>query len=153
MTIFSSPNVAVSVTKWPENRGHKPSNGVFRAENDMLKLSSSSPIEMMVVDFFRFMTDPFWVIFGHFGSKVTILWARDLGARGTPPPNFNMGFVYGTQGRPGWGRVRAALGRGEPWFFLIGHWDTLLSGLALGPRRASEPRSTQVSGWGRVRLA
>ena len=42
--------------------------------------------------------DPFWVIFGHFGSKVPILWVRDLGGRGTQPPNLNMGFVCGTQG-------------------------------------------------------
>ena len=61
---------------------------MFRAENDILKLSSSSQIEMKAVGFFSIF-DPFLVIFGDFGSKVTIVWVRDLGARGTRPPNFN----------------------------------------------------------------
>ena len=90
---------------------------MFRAENDILKLSTSSPIEMKVVDFFSIL-DPFFVIFGHFESKVTFLWVKDPGARGTPPPNFNMGFVCGTQGphsyrdRFGSGRLLAGVSLG-----------------------------------------
>ena len=90
---------------------------MFRAGNDILKLSSSSAIEMKVADFFPFF-DPFLVIFVHFGSEVTILWVRDLGARGTRPPTFNMGFVCGTQGPH---RYRNGAGSGR-----------LLAGVSLG---------------------
>ena len=69
LTIFSSPNVAVSATKLPENRSHRPETSVFWAENDILKLSSSSPIEMKVVNFLsRFLT-PFWLFLVILGQK------------------------------------------------------------------------------------
>ena len=163
--------MASSGTRLPQNRGHKSENGVFRVENDVFRLNSSSWIESKFVDFTRFLTafcgsfgDPeygsfgdqvarkprpraskqrvskkicsdlwprFWgnlvpelatigasMIFRHFGSKVTILWVRDLGARGTPPPNFNMGFVCGTQGTH---RYRNGVGSGR-----------LLAGVRLG---------------------
>ena len=59
LTTFWSPEVAVSVTKLPKNQGHRSSNGVFRAANDIWKLSSSSPMEIKFVDFTRFLT-VFW---------------------------------------------------------------------------------------------
>ena len=92
--------MVVSATKLPENQGH--GNSVLTAENDILKLSSSSPMEMKLLIIFDF--DPFLVIFGHFGSKVTFLWVRDLGALGTPPISiqFFRTIVGGTgsQGHP-----------------------------------------------------
>ena len=58
--------MVVSVTQLPENRGHRPEDGVFWTENDVFGLRSSSPIKKELVDLFRF-----WSIFGHFWSKAT----------------------------------------------------------------------------------
>ena len=118
-----------------------PENGVFRAENDILGLNSSSPIEMKLVDLFLDFV-PFLVIFGHFGSQVTFLWVPVLGARATPSPNFSMGFVSGTQGphkyQDGVGSGRPLAG--VPWLYLIAHWDPPKKSdpvVDLGPRRAA----------------
>ena len=59
--------------------------------------------------------------FGSFWVKVTIVWVRDLGARGAPPPNFNLSF--GCVKFRLWdprSRVRPAVGWGEPPLYLIG---------------------------------
>ena len=87
----------------------------------------------------------------HFWSFLALFWVKSdhhlVGSRSRSARNPAAELQYGfrmwdprsTQG-PEWGRVRAGVGQGEPWLYLIGHWDPpqksdLFVG-PLGPRRA-----------------
>ena len=59
LSFLWSTNVAVSVSRLPKNPGHRSWNAVFRAENGIFGLISSSPIEEKFVDFTRVLTI-FW---------------------------------------------------------------------------------------------
>ena len=83
---------------------------MFRAENDILKLISSRNESGRF--FSRFLTH-FWSFLVILGHKCHILWVRNLGARGTPPPNFNMFRLRDPRSTqaPRWGRLRPAVQR------------------------------------------
>ena len=88
------------------------------------------------------------VIFGYFGSKVTILSARDLGARCASLPHFNMSGRGGTQGtqRYHWARAGGRYqGHLRPFWGACQESDHLVGPSSrAAPRRRTPPRVDSV---------
>ena len=88
------------------------------------------------------------VIFGYFGSKVTILSARDLGARCASLPHFNMSGRVGTQGTQGYHWARAGgryQGHLRPFWGACQESDHLVGPSSrAAPRRRTPPRVDSV---------
>ena len=139
--IIQTPNVAVSGTSLPPNRDHKSWNGVFRVQNDVFRLHSSSRIEMKFVDFTR-VFDQFLVPeCGSFGDQVARKpRPRALKRRGQFFSTFDhfrsfWPFRVKSDQLVGW-RSRSARDPAAELHYGFRLWD---------------PRSTQVPEWGRAR--